>query len=58
MMIVCLLVDLYYDDFVDNSYLIIDELTLLFGNEILNDENNTKCSYKFKNSFKTQVVSQ
>jgi hypothetical protein len=36
----------------------IVELTLLFGNEILNDEKNTKISYKFKNSFKTQVVSQ
>jgi hypothetical protein len=36
----------------------IDELTLLFGNEILNDEKNKKNSYKFKNSFKIQVVSQ
>ena len=36
----------------------IDELTLLFGNEILNDEKIQKFSYKFKNSFETQVVSQ
>jgi hypothetical protein len=36
----------------------IDELTLLFGNEILLTKKIQKCSYKFKNSFKTQVVSQ
>jgi hypothetical protein len=36
----------------------IDELTLLSGNEILNDEKIQNFSYKFRNSFKTQVVSQ
>ena len=36
-----------------NNDLQIYELTLLFGNEILNDEKNKKISYKFKNSFKT-----
>jgi hypothetical protein len=34
------------------------ELTLLFGNESLNDTKIQRFSYKFKNSSKTQVVSQ
>ena len=36
----------------------IDELTLLFGNEILLTKKIQKCSYKFKSSYKTQVVPQ
>jgi hypothetical protein len=41
-----------------NNDLAIYELTLSFGNEILNDEKNTQFSCMFTNSFKTKVVSQ